>query len=201
MDGMSAVFDELGVPKVKYFRTYDFDDNVSSNLRKSKLSGFGHAKTFDLDEACELISSGTYSRGNSKRKRDSSSDQNTQRDKGPSGLKPKLKIVCTQEPLRSHGMSNVQESKLNCGKAIFSPPDGAENIMDVLDSDPSLNECMVGESGDMNFKKKLAHIPLPLGKVSCKLNEASHRLDAESTRYNMLKAKLGQVDLIGVRNR
>jgi len=41
----------------KYFRTYDFDNNVSSNQRMPKFRGFDRAKTFDLDEACELISS------------------------------------------------------------------------------------------------------------------------------------------------
>ncbi|KAJ8437814.1 hypothetical protein Cgig2_013430 [Carnegiea gigantea] len=41
----------------KYFQTYDFDDNVSSNLRIPKFSDFDRAKTFDLDRARELISS------------------------------------------------------------------------------------------------------------------------------------------------
>ncbi|KAJ8428098.1 hypothetical protein Cgig2_012390 [Carnegiea gigantea] len=42
------------------------------------------------------------------------------------------------------GMSNVQESKLNYRKTIFPPPDGAENVMDILDCDPSPIEC-IGE--------------------------------------------------------
>jgi len=148
-----------------------------------------------------------------KRKRDSSSDQNIQRDEGPSDSKPKLKIVRFQKPLRSpvletednspqikilgvgatisvtpipaipiqsvamptkapdevrlspepspttacrrklksivvctpdeQGISNVQGSKLNYGNTIFLPPDGTENIMDILDCDPSPTECMV----------------------------------------------------------
>ncbi|KAJ8426367.1 hypothetical protein Cgig2_001893 [Carnegiea gigantea] len=41
----------------KYFRTYDFDSNVSSNQRMPKFRGFDRLKTFGLDEACELISS------------------------------------------------------------------------------------------------------------------------------------------------
>lgn len=41
----------------KYFRTYKFDDKVSSNLGLSKFSGFGWANLFDLDRARELISS------------------------------------------------------------------------------------------------------------------------------------------------
>ncbi|KAJ8429978.1 hypothetical protein Cgig2_009664 [Carnegiea gigantea] len=191
----------------KYFRTYDFDDNVSSDLRMSKFSGFGQAKTFDVHGAR------TYSRGNSKRKRDISYNQNIQRDEGPSSLKPKLKIVRSQKPLRSpiletkdntlltkipgvgatisatpisavpiqsiamlaqapyevkltldpssataysrkmksivvctfdeQGVSNVQGSKLNYGKTIFLPLDRAENIMDILDCDPSPTEYMV----------------------------------------------------------
>ena len=43
----------------KYFRTYDFDDKVSSDLGVPKFSGFGQAKSFELDEARELISFGT----------------------------------------------------------------------------------------------------------------------------------------------
>jgi len=39
----------------KYFRIYDFDDNVSSNQRMPKFSSFGRGKTFDLDKARELI--------------------------------------------------------------------------------------------------------------------------------------------------
>jgi len=45
-----------------------------------------------------LTSSCAYSRGNLKRKRESSTDQNTWREEGASGLKPKLRIVCSQSP-------------------------------------------------------------------------------------------------------
>ncbi|KAJ8432750.1 hypothetical protein Cgig2_011673 [Carnegiea gigantea] len=68
-------------------------------------------------------------------------------------------IVCL---LDEQGMPNVGGSKLDYGKTVFPPPDGAENIMDILDCDPSPTACM-GESGDMNFKEKLAYVPLPLG--------------------------------------
>ncbi|KAJ8438376.1 LOW QUALITY PROTEIN: hypothetical protein Cgig2_006294 [Carnegiea gigantea] len=119
--------------------------------------------------------------------RDSSSDQNIQRDKDAPSSKPKLKIVHSQRPPTlaiednspqtkipvvgvvisvapisaipsqsvamptkaldefiivctpdEHGMSTVQQSKLNSRKAIFS----------------SLDE---GESDDVNFKEKLGH--------------------------------------------
>jgi len=43
----------------KYFRTYDFDDKVSSSLRMPKFNGFGQAKSFELDEARAFISFGT----------------------------------------------------------------------------------------------------------------------------------------------
>ncbi|KAJ8432645.1 LOW QUALITY PROTEIN: hypothetical protein Cgig2_011811 [Carnegiea gigantea] len=330
----------------KYFRTYDFDDRVSTNLRMPKFSGFGRAKTFDLDEVRELISSergfcwnsairhrlkatlvdnGQLSRADfayfasirssyvccrcddsfvmehycphrfsrqfgfhqdipayidfsillsskimlrlyqacirygtnsrmffpgqcpslerkfthcfqewwskiSKRKRVSSSDQNIQRNEASSGSRPKFKIIHSQKPLRSpaletedntpqtkiprvdaalpvapisavpiqsvpmapeasddvrltleplpvtasrrklksiivclfdeQGMPNAGGSKLDYGKTVFPPPDGAENIMDILDCDPSPAACM-GESGDMNFKEKMAYVPLP----------------------------------------
>ncbi|KAJ8433428.1 LOW QUALITY PROTEIN: hypothetical protein Cgig2_024764 [Carnegiea gigantea] len=201
----------------KYFQTYDFNDNVSSNLGMPKFSGFGRAKIFDLDKARELISFGKGFCWNStirhrmkeilidngqlhsKRRRDSSSDQNIQRDEGASGSKPKLKIVHSQKPLRSpileiedntpqtkilgvsaaisvtpisaihihsvamlvkapdelksiavytpdeQGTPNVQGSKLNYGKTIFPHPDGAKNIIDILDCNPRPTKCM-GES-------------------------------------------------------
>jgi len=163
-----------------------------------------------------LTTSGTYFVGNSKRKRDSSSYQNIQRDEGASGSKPKLKIIYSQKPLSSpilatednnpqtkilgvgvaisvtpiseipiqsvatpakapdkdrltsepsnaiayrrklkfivvctpneQGISNVQESKLNYGKTIFLPPDGAKNIIDIMDWDPHRmhgNKCFL----------------------------------------------------------
>ena len=43
----------------KYFRTYDVDDQASSSLRMPKFSGFDRAKSFEPDEARELIRSGT----------------------------------------------------------------------------------------------------------------------------------------------
>ncbi|KAJ8424573.1 hypothetical protein Cgig2_023569 [Carnegiea gigantea] len=47
-------------------------------------------------------------------------------------------------------------------KVIELPPEGVENIMDILDAEPNPVECM-GESDDVNFKEGLAHIPLPSG--------------------------------------
>ncbi|KAJ8425658.1 hypothetical protein Cgig2_015326 [Carnegiea gigantea] len=47
-------------------------------------------------------------------------------------------------------------------KVTELPPEGAENIMDILDAEPNPIECM-GESDDVNFKEGLAHIPLPSG--------------------------------------
>jgi len=43
---------------MKYFRTYDFYDKVSSSLRMPKSNGFGRAKSFDLDGGHEYISFG-----------------------------------------------------------------------------------------------------------------------------------------------
>ncbi|KAJ8420833.1 LOW QUALITY PROTEIN: hypothetical protein Cgig2_017698 [Carnegiea gigantea] len=59
-------------------------------------------------------------------------------------------------------MSNIQGSKMNYWKTIFPSPDGAENIMDILDCKPNPTKYM-GESSAKNFKKKLAHVPLPSG--------------------------------------
>ncbi|KAJ8438679.1 hypothetical protein Cgig2_011862 [Carnegiea gigantea] len=105
------------------------------------------------------------------------------------------------------GISNVQGSKLNYGKKNFPPPDGVENIMDILDCDPNPTKCMVfrtpferlhylkGEFDSLynliNERGGVRELPLEVGT---KLNEASHQLAVESTHYSALKAKLGQVD-------
>ncbi|KAJ8438680.1 hypothetical protein Cgig2_011863 [Carnegiea gigantea] len=73
-----------------------------------------------------LTSSDTYSGGKSRRKRDISSDQNNQRDEGPSGSKPKLKIVHSQKPLRSHVLETKDDTPqttiLGVGAAISVAP-------------------------------------------------------------------------------
>ncbi|KAJ8420035.1 hypothetical protein Cgig2_011956 [Carnegiea gigantea] len=123
-----------------------------------------------------LTSSDSHSGGSSKRKRASSSDQNIQRNEAPSGSSLKVGATLSVAPISAvpiqsvpmapdssdEGMSNVEGSKLDYEKTVFPPPDGAENIMDILDCDPSSTACM-GESGDMNFKEKLAYVPLPSG--------------------------------------
>jgi len=158
-------------------------------------------------------SSGTQSGGNSKRKRDSSTDQNIRREEGAFGSRPKLRIIRSQNPSRplilaseddlpqdkipgigvalsatpipaipiqsvamtakapnevrltpefspaaayrqklksiivctpnEQAMFSIQGNGLTSEKIILPPPDGAENIMDILDCDPSPTECMV----------------------------------------------------------
>ncbi|KAJ8420965.1 hypothetical protein Cgig2_019214 [Carnegiea gigantea] len=164
-----------------------------------------------------LTSSGTYPVGHSKRKRDSSSDQNIQRDEGPSDLKPKLKIFRSHKHLRSPVLEtedNTPQTKIpGVGAAISIAPipaipipsvamlakapdevrltpetspaiacrqklksivvctpdeqgtsnvqgNGVENIMDILDCNPSPTKCM-GDNSYINFKEKLAFVPLP----------------------------------------
>ncbi|KAJ8432128.1 hypothetical protein Cgig2_027710 [Carnegiea gigantea] len=101
-----------------------------------------------------LTSLGTYSGGNSKRKGDRSSDQNIQRDKGPSGSKLKLKIVRSQKPLRS------PTKILGVGVAISVTPISAVLIQSVAMPTKASDE---GENSDMNFKEKLLYTPLLSG--------------------------------------
>jgi len=49
-------------------------------------------------------------------------------------------IVCTSN---EQGMRSIQGNVLTSEKAIFPPPDGAENIMDILDCDHSPTKCMI----------------------------------------------------------
>ena len=82
-----------------------------------------------------LTSLGTYSRGNSKRKRDISSDQNIQRDEDPSSSKPKLKIVHSQKPLRPPVLEtedDTPQTKIpGVGVAISVTPISAVPIQSV----------------------------------------------------------------------
>ncbi|KAJ8432662.1 hypothetical protein Cgig2_002049 [Carnegiea gigantea] len=69
----------------KYFGTYDLNDKVSPSPRIVKFSGLGQAKSFEVDNAYKLISSGRVSTS----------------DEGPHGLKPNIEIVCLGKPLGS----------------------------------------------------------------------------------------------------
>ncbi|KAJ8434937.1 hypothetical protein Cgig2_023934 [Carnegiea gigantea] len=59
---------------------------------------------------------------------------------------------------------------------------GAENIMDIVDTEPNPTECMWGSDG-VNFKEELAHIPLLSGSVFSPNDdevESIHRVNAPS---------------------
>ncbi|KAJ8437815.1 hypothetical protein Cgig2_013431 [Carnegiea gigantea] len=109
----------------------------------------------------------------------------------------KLKSIIVYT-LDEQGMSNVQGSELKYWKTIFPPSDGAENIMDILDCDPSPTEFM-GESGDMNFKKMLAYVPLP-SEVFCTPFERLHYLKGEfNSLYDLINETGG--DATPLRNK
>ncbi|KAJ8447538.1 hypothetical protein Cgig2_031151 [Carnegiea gigantea] len=123
----------------------------------------------------------------SKRKRSDLFDMNTSKDEGKLGSKPKLKIMGDGSshvkipgidvaipamaipaiPIQS--IVPLPQDEIPIGvceptteKVTELPPEGAENIMDILNSEPNPTECM-GESDDVNFKEELAHVPLPSG--------------------------------------
>ncbi|KAJ8426500.1 hypothetical protein Cgig2_020470 [Carnegiea gigantea] len=221
----------------------------------------------------------TYPVGHSKRKKDSSSNQNIQRDEGPSGSKPKLKIVHSQKPLRSpiletedntpqtripgvratisfapipaipiqsvampakapdevrltpkpspatacrqklksivvctpdeQGISNIQESKLNYEKTICPPPDSTENIMDILNCNPSPTECMdfLGndlcpndsksictlnddDEADFTPKADAARVPPPLRPSRASQDVSVFNVDAIIREVNKNRARM-----------
>ncbi|KAJ8422768.1 hypothetical protein Cgig2_013553 [Carnegiea gigantea] len=188
----------------KNFDAYELVGEPSSSPGMVKFSGLGRAKSFQPEEARELIDSGRGFRwhsphaNGSKRKRSDLSDTNISKDEGK--LKPKLKIIRSGRPMEpfvpviENGSSRVEIPGIDVGtlampiptipiqsiaplpqdelpvevcepstqKVIELPPEGAENIMDILDAEPNPIECM-GESDDVNFKEGLAHIPLPSG--------------------------------------
>ena len=45
--------------------------------------------------------------------------------------------------MNEQDMPNIQGNALTSKKVIFSPPDGAEHNMNILDCDPNPTECMV----------------------------------------------------------
>ncbi|KAJ8441461.1 hypothetical protein Cgig2_008722 [Carnegiea gigantea] len=188
----------------KNFDAYELVGEPSSSPGMVKFSGLGRAKSFQPEEARELIDSGRgfcwhspHANG-SKRKRSDLSDTNISKDEGK--LKPKLKIIRSGRPMEpfvpviENGSSRVEIPGIDVGtlampipaipiqsiaplpqdeppvevcepstqKVTELPPEGAENIMDILDAEPNPIECM-GESDDVNFKEGLAHIPLPSG--------------------------------------
>ncbi|KAJ8429031.1 hypothetical protein Cgig2_000378 [Carnegiea gigantea] len=113
-------------------------------------------------EWCARVFSPT--KGNPKRERGHLFNEDVPRDEGPSNLKPKLKIVHSRKPSGPSFQQQktsllIQRSQENI---IFMYPNGAKNVMDILYCDLNLTECM-GESGDVNFKERLAPILLPLG--------------------------------------
>ncbi|KAJ8430854.1 hypothetical protein Cgig2_003784 [Carnegiea gigantea] len=88
-------------------------------------------------------------------------------------------------------------------KVIELPPEGAENIMDILDAEPNPTACM-GESKDVNFKEGLTHVPLPsgsqcfssIGRIPSfgKLDKTSHQLNTEGAHYEAKTAELKHVE-------
>ncbi|KAJ8421805.1 hypothetical protein Cgig2_016543 [Carnegiea gigantea] len=79
---------------------------------------------------------------------------------------PRIDIVIPATPIPTIPIQSIDEIPIGvCEPTIEKvtelPAGGAENIMDILNSEPNPTECM-GESDDVNFKKELAHVPLPL---------------------------------------
>ncbi|KAJ8441590.1 hypothetical protein Cgig2_023154 [Carnegiea gigantea] len=113
-------------------------------------------------------------------------DTNMSKDEGKLGSKTKLKIIRSRKPLEpflqpmEDGSSRIKIPGIDVvipatpfpaipierialiEKLIELAPKGADNIIDILDAEPNLTEC-VEESNVVNFKNELAHVPLPSG--------------------------------------
>ena len=91
-----------------------------------------------------LTSSDSYFGGSSKRKRACSSDQNIQRNEGPSGSRPKFKIIRSQKPLRSPAVEtedNAPQTEIpGVGAAAFVAPISAVPIQSVPMAPEASNE-------------------------------------------------------------
>ncbi|KAJ8422680.1 hypothetical protein Cgig2_000898 [Carnegiea gigantea] len=59
--------------------------------------------------------------------------------------------------------------ELSTKKVINLFPEDAQNIIDIFHDEPNPAEC-IGESGNVNFKKELVHIPLPPGSYGLSLD-------------------------------
>ncbi|KAJ8426954.1 LOW QUALITY PROTEIN: hypothetical protein Cgig2_033235 [Carnegiea gigantea] len=208
----------------KNFDVYELVGEASSSPGMVKFSGIGHAKSFQLEEARELIGDAIYSReillvhfvnGGPRCSvprlavhmpvipRENEVIYLTrilQRMKANLVLNPNcsfwkpLRAFCSADrgsfflcqdsrnrcchpsnahpynPYSKHCATTIDgQDEIPIGvceptteKVTELPPEGVENIMDIFNSEPNPTECM-GESDDVNFKKELAHIPLPLG--------------------------------------
>ncbi|KAJ8447007.1 hypothetical protein Cgig2_033576 [Carnegiea gigantea] len=201
----------------KNFDAYELVDEASSSPGMVKFSGLGRAKSFQPEEARQLIGSGRVllpgrcnllernttrafcewwprmfisppcgpHASGSKRKHSDLSNTNISKDEGK--LKPKLKIVRLGKPMEpfvsamEDGSSRVKIPGIDVDtpampipaipiqsiaplpqKGNRAAPEGAENIMDILDAEPNPVEC-IAESDDVNFKEGLAHVRLPSG--------------------------------------
>ncbi|KAJ8441459.1 hypothetical protein Cgig2_008720 [Carnegiea gigantea] len=174
----------------KNFDVYELVGEASSSPGMVKFSGIGQAKSFQLEEARELIGYGrdldfdnlldleilhryhqTFTRygtgphaSDCKRKRSDLLNTNTSKDEGKVGSKPKLKIVRSGKPLEPSvppmgdgsscvkipGVDVVIPDETPIGvceptteKITELPPEGAENIMDIINSGPNLAKCML----------------------------------------------------------
>ncbi|KAJ8424708.1 hypothetical protein Cgig2_025457 [Carnegiea gigantea] len=117
-------------------------------------------------------------------------------------------------PLPQDGLP-IGVCELSTEKVIELPPEGAKNIMDILDVEPNLTECMVSRApfdglpslkGDFDslyatiLQRGVNVTPLEskvegLIKQACKLDEASQRLNIEGIHYEAKTTELKQVEL------
>ncbi|KAJ8422335.1 hypothetical protein Cgig2_015890 [Carnegiea gigantea] len=166
----------------KNFDVYELVGETSSSLGMVKFSAIGQAKSFQLEEARELIDLdfdnlpdpkimlryhqtlvryGTSPHtSDSKKKRSDLFDTNTSKDECELGSKPKLKVVRSGKPLEpsvppmGDGSSYVKIPGIDVVIPAMSIP--AIPIQ-------SIAPLLQGESDDVNFKEELAHVPLPSG--------------------------------------
>ncbi|KAJ8430787.1 hypothetical protein Cgig2_023281 [Carnegiea gigantea] len=116
----------------KNFDVYELVGEASSSPGMVKFSGLGRAKSFQPEEARELIGSGRGFRwhsphaNGSKRKRSDLSDTNISKDEGK--LKPKLKIIHSERPVGpfvpviENGSSRVDIPGIDVGPLVMPIP-------------------------------------------------------------------------------
>ncbi|KAJ8444116.1 hypothetical protein Cgig2_005797 [Carnegiea gigantea] len=197
---LSSMQEPVGGVIVRNFDTYEVDGEASSSPGMVKSSGLGQAKSFQLEEARELIGFGrgfrwwhssiidrlkeTLMDDNKLSRaefayvvsirsnfvsyyRQFGFHQDVPADMDFDNLPDPETMLCCHHVLTRYGTGSQDKlpigvCELSTEKVIKLPPEDAENIMDILHAEPNLTKCME-ESGDVNFKEEVAHVPLPSG--------------------------------------
>ncbi|KAJ8422179.1 hypothetical protein Cgig2_015760 [Carnegiea gigantea] len=220
-----------GMILAKNFDTHESVSEASSSPGMVKFSSLGHAKSFQSASDSKRKRSDFFTRKFQRMKANLvaklkivCSEKPLEHfvlpmDDGSSCIKiPGIDVVVPATPVPAIPIKSVAplpQDKLpikvrepSIKKVTKLPPEGAENIMHILNAEPNPTECMVSRtpfdqppSPKGDFDSLYATIlqrgvdVKGLVKQACKLDGAFHWLNTEGTHYKAKTAELKQVEL------